>query len=893
MPTKALSLIISYSCVIWIAAASRAEPPASPARHAVIVGVNDYDHANLSRLRYAGNDAARLAELLHRHGYEVTLLTGLAAKVDPNRAPTKANIERALDQALTRFKKGDTLLFCAAGHGVQFDSSDSFFCPQDAKPFADETATMISLNGLYGKLAKAYDGTKLVMIDACRSDLSRAARGIDGKDAPSPPAGVGVLLSCSDGEQSFEHDDIRHGVFFHQVIRGLEGAARNGPDVTWDSLRSFVKKEVPLSVRKLFADNRQQRPNELSNLNDVPVLVRANEAVAVSGKTRALLIGVSADSSKPVADTVLLERALVERAGLEKTLVNRLSLDRMNLVDQIPQWLKSAKPEDTFIIAWFGPTALREKKVFFDTGSGNSMLPVDWLREQLARCSARRKIIFLDAAPYGAETAEALRQVPGIVVVTSCSPAEKSHRGREQESLFGSALGRALEGHADEDGNGIVDSDELYAYVSATVSRIAQERNSSAQRPARFAANDVMIAFPVSRPMPLPLTSILDEVYSASAMDALVREVRNALADFSIKDVAVPEFAHGEPEYEELRGPIGLLGRWITEDFEKRIAKAGAGKFSVVERGRLQLALVQERTTVAELRNSVMVRRLSERLGGTSAFIFGKVRGRNGNTLSLQLKLVRCSDNETLATFAVTAKLKESDWAMLGRSAVADPADRVVKMPINDKPVKPVEQLVVATLEDRSRQAHPLSDPRFPYRVRVFVGGRERQGRQRGNEWIVKLREGEEYELEIENNSGKTVMMRLLVDGLNTLPEKIGDSGSLEVAHRVRLEEARPWILDPADATKFTVPGFATSTGANAEIRKFRVVGADKSVAAVKHYTEQIGIITAAFYSTRSPRKPIGTDFGGVTRANLRERKDLDVNDLLAVVHLRYVDADE
>ena len=47
---------------------------------------------------------------------------------------------------------------------------------------------------------------------------------------------------------------MKHGVFFYHVIRGLEGAAKeaDADDVTWDSLRAYVKRRVPAAVAKLY-----------------------------------------------------------------------------------------------------------------------------------------------------------------------------------------------------------------------------------------------------------------------------------------------------------------------------------------------------------------------------------------------------------------------------------------------------------------------------------------------------------------------------------------------------------------------------------------------------------------------------------------------------------------
>ncbi|MCE9533118.1 MAG: SUMF1/EgtB/PvdO family nonheme iron enzyme [Planctomycetes bacterium] len=232
-------------------------------KYALLVGVNEYDHGDLAKLDYAVNDAAKLADLLKKHEYDVSLLTDSTAG-----KPTKMNIEAALDEILGKYKKNDTLIIAFAGHGLQF-GKDCYFCPTDAKPFDTQTRTLVSLTATYQKLQESYAGVKLVLVDACRNDGKRGIRG-GADDTPLPPKGVGVLMSCSDGEFANEHKELQHGVFFYHVIKGMEGAAKDGDEVTWDSLRAYVKKQVPIAVPKLFGDKRLQHPNEMGNLSGAP-----------------------------------------------------------------------------------------------------------------------------------------------------------------------------------------------------------------------------------------------------------------------------------------------------------------------------------------------------------------------------------------------------------------------------------------------------------------------------------------------------------------------------------------------------------------------------------------------------------------------------------------------
>jgi hypothetical protein len=86
------------------------------------------------------------------------------------------------------------------------------------------------------------------------------------------------------------------------------------------------------------------------------------------------------------------------------------------------------------------------------------------------------------------------------------------------------------------------------------------------------------------------------------------------------------------------------------------------------------------------------------------------------------------------------------------------------------------------------------------------------------------------------------------------------------------------------------VQGFETATGEEGIMRQFTVVDADKSLAARQKFTDQLGLVTAAFYQENTSRGPVGTDAGSEIKVKIKQRK-AEVGNLLAVVHIRYVDA--
>jgi tetratricopeptide (TPR) repeat protein len=257
---------------------------------AFLVGIREYNHLEFKDLDFPENDVEELAEILNARNFRTVVLTTARGKKDASLKPTGENIRAQLKSLLADVTKRDLIIVGLAGHGIQpIESDESFFCPMDANPVIEngrvsEPQKLISLGELLGQLRKSGIGDKLVLIDACRNDPSvRGRRGVDHVNVSALPAQTGVLLSCSQGEFSFENKSLGkgHGAFFYHVIEGMNGAAKDQEGaVTWDSLRSYVKKQVPATVRRLYGqDGGEQNPNEIGNLGGAPpVLARIDRA---------------------------------------------------------------------------------------------------------------------------------------------------------------------------------------------------------------------------------------------------------------------------------------------------------------------------------------------------------------------------------------------------------------------------------------------------------------------------------------------------------------------------------------------------------------------------------------------------------------------------------------
>ena len=294
-------------------------------KYALLIGVRKYAPDTLRNLAFTEADVTELAAVLQRSGYrreDITILTQTIGAENPGLLPTGKNIRAQLgipDKPGQPFKRGlklggyeqdDTVLVAFAGHGVQFDAEgESYFCPMDAD--LTDVSTLLRLSDVSSALDGCKAGLKVLLVDACRNNpqiLANRAGGRPVMDVVSlsrpflkkPPGGTLSMFSCSPGEVAFEDDEVKHGIFFHHILRGLNGDAGldgRGADSDGDGkvdaneLAHFAEKNVHQHASRRYS--REQ-------------------TVEVVGRTRG---GV----------------AIIERRRDEKTVTNSIGM-KLNLI---------------------------------------------------------------------------------------------------------------------------------------------------------------------------------------------------------------------------------------------------------------------------------------------------------------------------------------------------------------------------------------------------------------------------------------------------------------------------------------------------------------------------------------------------------------------------------
>ena len=641
---------------------------------------------------------------------------------------------------------------------------------------------------------------------------------------------------------------------------------------------------------------------------------------ARTGEHWAVLVGIEQyERANPLQFTIndvrLLGETLRERGGYEAGHILQITDDALdlnhrplkrNLMSELAAWLKRPAEGDTIIVYFSGhgfrasDGSMYLAPIYVDPADpAASGIPLAWLREQIAGCRAELKLLVLDACHAGSEKGDGganldardlnlFEGLEKVVTLASSTASEKSQIWAEKEqSLYSYWLVEGLKGHADNDGDGAVDIDELYQYVHRTVAHTAKVRFERAQTPVRKVGLVTPGAPVVLRLKPRRLKQLLID---------MGQQLADSIDERKIDKVGVVEFTNDTKVGELLGAEYGLLGKQCSEELERQLLQQASGRFSVVDQRRLRAAIEQQHFALADLGSGEALKALAEKAGGMPVIAVGTLSGRTGRMVTLRCKLLRTDKNEVLATVGGAAWLNEREWGMLGLSAKTRPEDHRPAPAFDDEPAKPsVADQVVDHLDQRAQGPHPLSDPKFPYRVWLEINGRERKGVFKGNDYFVPVRKGEVYEIKVRIDTHQTVMMQLLVDGRNTLPEKEGDKGLATeiIAKRVNLAVARPWVLDPIKKSSnvFAIRGFVTKTGADGKYRVFTVANADDTLGERTRFDEELGMITAAFYApVPGTRGGMMTDLGDERDGEVAEVKGACGN-LLAVVHIRYVDA--
>lgn len=259
----------SFFFAVLLLLAGRAQ--ARPTSYALIIGNNAPPQGSvetLATLRYADDDAARYFQFFGRFADEIrvfSVLDGDSQRRYPEvaaqaRPPSWAELQTAVRELGVRVKadaaRGDepVVYFAFSGHGSQSPDGSFFLALVDGqltkKKLYDDVLTLLEPAFVH------------LFIDACHSESIVGGRGKPGRevDVPTAPVGpheaqlafqmrlperfarVGAMMATTADQQAHEWSRIESGVFTHEVLSGLSGAADVNGDglIEYTELKAFI-----------------------------------------------------------------------------------------------------------------------------------------------------------------------------------------------------------------------------------------------------------------------------------------------------------------------------------------------------------------------------------------------------------------------------------------------------------------------------------------------------------------------------------------------------------------------------------------------------------------------------------------------------------------------------
>ncbi len=240
--------------------------------YAIVIGNNAPPSTGTSErlepLRYADDDAVRYFQLFSRMA-ETRLLVvldprtqrrypGLAGRTE---APTLANFDRVITEVATKMafdrQRGDrpVLYFAFSGHGARDDRGEAFLALIDGaltqtKLYEDVLARMptafthliidaCNAGGVVGVRGGFFDREQDTQVAATTEDDVRPI--LEATPLSRYPH-VGVILATTFGQAAHEWSALESGVFTHELLSGMLGAADVNADlrIEYTELQAFV-----------------------------------------------------------------------------------------------------------------------------------------------------------------------------------------------------------------------------------------------------------------------------------------------------------------------------------------------------------------------------------------------------------------------------------------------------------------------------------------------------------------------------------------------------------------------------------------------------------------------------------------------------------------------------
>jgi len=283
MLSGALSiLVLMLASAFPVRAAEEKAAAGTPQAHVVLVGINDYADKQIKPRKFAEEDAKALYDLfsdkryLGVDGEHIRLLLGNADEKRHSQPATRANIIKALHDAVAAARAKDLVIFTFIGQGAPLGERTCYFATDST--FKDRLKNSVAAGDIQQELDKlkkntnfcgfidvnyrGFDAGKDSAPDANVNGFYKEFFGKEEDEEKATPSGRVVFFATMGLGQAFDLE--KHGSFTQVLLDGLSGKAdKEGyePDgvVTVDELAEYLDKELGAIVRKHTTKAREER----------------------------------------------------------------------------------------------------------------------------------------------------------------------------------------------------------------------------------------------------------------------------------------------------------------------------------------------------------------------------------------------------------------------------------------------------------------------------------------------------------------------------------------------------------------------------------------------------------------------------------------------------------
>ncbi len=316
-------------------------------------------------------------------------------------------------------------------------------------------------------------------------------------------------------------------------------------------------------------------------------------------------------------------------------------------------------------------------------------------------------------------------------------------------------------------------------------------------------------------------------------------------------------------------GRLGPRGKSFADHIYSGLKEKSKGKFEVAEMDKVYQSLAKLNFSIDDLKSSRNVRKLGKEIGSVDGLIIPKFDENMAEPTfdNYKVDLVKRTNNikrgnsihvKKGITLSDAAYQGESWWLrewkddqLLDRGLIG--LSDGLEFGIGPK----FEHWQYEKLQ-REKLKHPHLE-KSPFDFAILVDGKVRPPQRFGNRFAVELSRGEVYKIRLRNDSIKNAYVAVYIDGVIVIDGIKLKDGELDPASMARIEpgDLKLWRhFQVKSQTSATLPGWYQLKVDKSEkrtgetmIHEFKIVDRQQSAGAGTSFNENIGLITAIFYT--------------------------------------------